>query len=103
MLNDLIVIEKRFKGKNCISEDTWAKDASCWACREKTVTTEVYSSNAHHMTVESTYKIRKTPKMENLDTRDYRIYHNGKVYNIKSIIPDGKKGEFLKIECKMVS
>ena len=51
MLNDLIVIEKRVKGKNCISEDTWAKDASCWACREKTVTTEVYSSNAHHMTV----------------------------------------------------
>ena len=26
-----------------------------------------------------------------------------KMYNIKSIVPDEKKGEFLKIECKMVS
>lgn len=103
MLNDLIVIEKRVESENCLSDDIWIKDTSCWACREKTITTEVYRSNAYHMTVESTYKVRKSPKVENLDTRDYRIFHKGKVYDIKSITPDGKKGEFLKIECKMVS
>lgn len=103
MLNDLIIIEKRIEGKDCLSDDTWIKDSSCWACREKTVTTENYSERGYIMTVESIYKVRNSPKVENLDTRDYRIFHKGKVYDIKSIITDGKKGEFLKIECKMVS
>lgn len=103
LLNDLIIIEKRIEGKDCLSDDTWIKDSSCWACREKTVTTEDYNGHGYNMIVESTYKVRKSSKVENLDTRDYRIFHKGKVYNIKSIIPDGKKGEFLKIECKMVS
>ena len=90
MLNDLIIIEKRIEGKDCLSDDTWIKDSS-------------YNGHGYNMIVESTYKVRKSSKVENLDTRDYRIFHKGKVYNIKSIIPDGKKGEFLKIECKMVS
>lgn len=103
MLNDLIVIEKRIEGENCLSNDRWEKELSCWACREKTVTTEVYSGHAYHMTVESTYKIRKSPKLENLDIRDHRIFYKGKIYDIKSIVPDDRKGEFLKIQCKMVS
>lgn len=103
MLNDLIKIEKRVEGKDCLSNDTWIKNISCWACREKIVTTENYNGHGYDMIVESTYKIRNTPKVENLDIRDCRILHKGKIYDIKSIAPYDKKNEFLKIECKMVN
>lgn len=105
MLNDLIVIEKR---KSIIDQDgidasIWEKELSCWACREKTVSTEEYHAHGYNMIVETTYKIRKSNKTKNLNTIDNRVIYKGNIYNIKSIIPEGKKGEFLKIQCKMVS
>lgn len=103
MLNDLIIIEKRVEGKNCLSNDKWEKEICCWACRENTVSTEEYHAHGYNMIVETTYKIRKSNKTKNLNTIDNRVIYKGNIYNIKSIIPEGKKGEFLKIQCKMVS
>lgn len=102
MLNDLIVIEKRVKSGNCISGDKWEKELSCWACREKIVTTEEYIAQSYRTNIETTYKIRKSLSTEKLDTREYRIVHKGKIYDIKNIMDD-IKGDFLKIQCKLVS
>lgn len=105
MLNDLIVIEKRknIKNQDAFCEYTWEYDLSCWACREKTVTIEEYVGHAYKTKVESIYKLRNTPNTKKIDVLNHRIKHKGKAYDIKSIIEDGPKGEFLKIQCKMVS
>lgn len=105
MLNDLIVVEKR---KFIIDEigcevDTWEKELSCWACKEKTVTTEEFIGKSHRIQVETIYKVRKSSNIEKLNTTEHRIVHKGKVHDIRAIIDDGPKGEFLKIQCKMVS
>ena len=105
MLNDLILIEKRkvVECENGFEESIWENNLSCWACREKTVTTEVYIGMSYRTKVESIYKIRNTLNTKRIDTNEHRILHKGKTYNIKSIIEDGSKGEFLKIQCEMVS
>lgn len=105
MLNDLIVVEKR---KFIIDEigcqtDIWEKELSCWACREKTVTTEELIGQSYRTQIETTYRVRKSSNTEKLDTTEYRIVHKGKSHDIRAIIEDGHKGEFLKIQCKMVS
>lgn len=105
MLNDLIVVEKR---KNRTDEigcetDIWEKELSCWACREKTVITEEFIGQAYRTQIETIYKVRKSSKIEKLDTTEYRIVHKGKAHDIRAITEDGQKGEFLKIQCKMVS
>lgn len=104
MLNDLIVIEKRkdIKNEDNINEPIWEYDLSCWACREKKVTIEEYIGNAYRTQIESTYKIRNTSNTKKIDVCEHRITHKGKSYDIKSITEEGSKGEFLKIQCKMV-
>lgn len=103
MLNDVIVFEKRkHKYVGGFEEEIWEKELNCWACREKTITTEEYIAQSYRTKVESTYKIRYLPKLEKLDPTEYRVTHKGKVYNILSITDDEKKGDYLKIQCKMV-
>ena len=100
MLNDLIFFEKR-KDKitpNGLNEFIWEKEISCWACKEKVITTEEYSENSYFVDVETTYRVRKTLNID--DARDYRILHKNHLHIIKDIIPEG---EYLKIKCKMVS
>ena len=90
MLNDLIVIE---------NIDSLEK-ISCWACREKTVTTEEYINQSYKITVESIYKIRNTPRTKMLGS-NCRLVHMNKTYNIENILKD-EYSEFIKIECKRV-
>lgn len=104
MLNDLIVIEKKINSKdnNGFENSTWEYDLSCWACREKTVTTEDYIGNSYRTQIESIYKIRNTPNTQRIDIHKHRVKHKGKCYDIKSITEEGSKCEFIKIQCKMV-
>lgn len=105
MLNDLIIIEKRktIINPNGFEESIWEKELSCWACREKIVTTEEYVGQSYRTQIETTYKVRKSSNTNKLDTTEYRVIHKGNVQDIRAIIEDGAKGEFLKIQCKMVS
>ncbi|MGL5714121.1 MAG: phage head closure protein [Paraclostridium sp.] len=105
MLNDLIIIEKRKNSSNSygFEESIWEKELSCWADKERKTSVDHYSAQSHRTQIETTYKIRKSQKTKNMDTSNYRIIHKGEIHDIKSIIEDGQKGEFLKIECKMVS
>lgn len=104
MLNDVIVFEKRKFQYNTdgFEEEIWEKELNCWACREKTITTEEFIAQSYRTKVESTYKIRYLPNIEELEPTEYRITHKGKVYKILSITDDEKKGDYLKIQCKMV-
>ncbi len=104
MLNDLIVIEKRkiVTGEHGFQESIWEKQLSCWACREKTVTTEEFMNQSYRTQIETTYKVRKSSNTEILKPKQYRVIYKGKEQEIRAITEDGTKGEFLKIQCKTV-
>ena len=103
MLNDLIVIEKRIESPNGFKEFIWEKEISCWASKESTEIKETTYGNSQRNDIETVFKIRTSTKIKNMDTRNYRLIHKGNIHDIKYIIKDGRKEEFIKIKCKMVS
>lgn len=85
-LNHLITIEKRtFEKVNGFETEKWTKYKSVWAYMNSLYGTEYYRAKELGEDNTVNFEIHYIPALDNLNTIDYRIKHNKKIYDITGI------------------
>lgn len=101
MLNSRVSIQARAAGQDAIGQpsETWATLATVWANIRHPSGSEAIRADAQASIVRASIRVRLRTDV----TARMRVVHGAATYEIKAVLPDVARGEFMDLVCEVVS
>ncbi|MDD0814281.1 phage head closure protein [Curvibacter sp. HBC28] len=101
MLNSRVSIQARAPGRDALGQpaNTWAELASMWANIRHQSGAEAVRADALVSVVRASIRVRRRRDV----TASMRVVHGSVVYEIKAVLPDEVRGEFMDLVCEVVA
>ena len=100
-LNSRVSIQARVAGQDALGQpsETWAELAAVWANIRHPSGSEAIRADAQASIVRASIRVRLRTDV----TARMRVVHGATTYEIKAVLPDVVRGEFMDLVCEVVS